>query len=67
MKPIDPAAGARFDPVAPVLLERFFKLARLLARPQVEPRLRAKFDPSDVVQMKDIQSNAGCVGVEPSH
>jgi hypothetical protein len=41
MKTMDPAADARFDPVAPVALERFRIWLGFLARLHVEPRLRA--------------------------
>ena len=68
MKTMDPAADARFDPVAPVALERFRKLARLAWRGFRSSRGSGpSLTRRTCVQMKDIQSNAVCVGVEPTH
>jgi RNA polymerase sigma-70 factor, ECF subfamily len=45
-----PGNDAGADPVVAADLERYRSWPGLLARLQVEPRFRAKFDPSDIVQ-----------------
>jgi RNA polymerase sigma-70 factor, ECF subfamily len=52
----DPAGQADDSPVAVPQLERHRSWLGLLARLQIEPRYRAKFDPSDIVQQTMLEA-----------
>jgi RNA polymerase sigma-70 factor, ECF subfamily len=53
---MNPPRDAGPDSVAASALERYRSWLGLLARLQVEPRFRAKFDPSDIVQQTMLEA-----------
>jgi RNA polymerase sigma-70 factor (ECF subfamily) len=55
MKPMDATAQTIPDPAPAAQLERYRSWLGMLARLQVEPRFRAKFDPSDIVQQTMLE------------